>query len=163
MSDYNLSLVVRTATGKHVPALRAQGFVPSVIYGGKSEVLAQSAYNETEKVLRLAGYHSPIDLTIDGKKTPFLVALSLFLSKKFPPRKPSKLRHLSPSKILIFPTHQKPISLSTKSSRRSTSKPSHPTCQRSLSLTAQSLLPPKTSFLSKTFRCQRVSSLPIKS
>ena len=69
MSEYNLSLSVRTETGKKALALRAEGLVPSVIYGGKSEILAKSPYNETEKVLKLAGYHSPVDLIIDDKKT----------------------------------------------------------------------------------------------
>ena len=73
MSDYNLSLSVRTETGKKALALREEGLVPSVIYGGKSEILAKSPYNETEKVLKLAGYHSPIDLTIDDKKTMAIV------------------------------------------------------------------------------------------
>lgn len=73
MSDYNLSLAVRTVTGKKALALREEGLVPSVIYGGKSEVLAQSPYNETEKVLRLAGYHSPIDLMVGEKKTMAIV------------------------------------------------------------------------------------------
>jgi len=73
MSDYNLSLSVRTETGKKALALREEGLVPSVIYGGKSEILAKSPYNETEKVLRLAGYHSPIDLMVDDKKTMAIV------------------------------------------------------------------------------------------
>ncbi|MBR3319476.1 50S ribosomal protein L25 [Candidatus Saccharibacteria bacterium] len=73
MSDYNLSLSVRTETGKKALALREEGLVPSVIYGGKSEILAKSPYNETEKVLKLAGYHSPIDLTVDNKKTMAIV------------------------------------------------------------------------------------------
>ena len=73
MSDYNLSLSVRTETGKKALALREEGLVPSVIYGGKSEILAKSPYNETEKVLKLAGYHSPIDLTVDDKKTMAIV------------------------------------------------------------------------------------------
>ena len=73
MSDYNLSLSVRTETGKKALALRENGLVPSVIYGGKTEILAQSPYNETEKVLKLAGYHSPIDLTVDDKKTMAIV------------------------------------------------------------------------------------------
>ena len=67
MSDYNLSLSVRTETGKKALAVRQEGFVPSVIYGGKAPVLASSPYNETEKVLRAAGYHSPIDLSLAGK------------------------------------------------------------------------------------------------
>lgn len=69
MSEYNLSLSVRTETGKKALVLRKSGFIPSVIYGGKSEILAKSPYNETEKVLRGAGYHSPISLDIDGKKS----------------------------------------------------------------------------------------------
>ena len=73
MSEYNLSLSTRTETGKKALALRAEGLVPSVIYGGKSEILAKSPYNETEKVLKLAGYHSPIDLTIDNQKTMAIV------------------------------------------------------------------------------------------
>ena len=73
MSDYNLSLSVRTETGKKALALREEGLVPSVIYGGKSEILAKSPYNETEKVLKLAGYHSPIDLTVNNKKTMAIV------------------------------------------------------------------------------------------
>ena len=73
MSDYNLSLSVRTETGKEALALREEGLGPSVIYGGKSEILAKSPYNETEKVLKLAGYHSPIDLTVDNKKTMAIV------------------------------------------------------------------------------------------
>ena len=42
MSEYNLSLSVRTETGKRALALREEGLVPSVIYGGKSEILAKS-------------------------------------------------------------------------------------------------------------------------
>ena len=73
MSDYNLSLTVRTETGKKALALREEGLIPSVIYGGKSEILAKSPYNETEKVLRLAGYHSPVDLVVGDKKTMAIV------------------------------------------------------------------------------------------
>ena len=68
MSDIKLSLNARTATGKKVAGLRADGFIPSVIYGEGEPVLAQSAYNETEKTLLAAGYHSTIDVDFDGKK-----------------------------------------------------------------------------------------------
>ena len=68
MSDIKLSLNARTATGKKVAGLRAEGLIPSVIYGEGEPVLAQSAYNETEKVLLAAGYHSTIDVDFDGKK-----------------------------------------------------------------------------------------------
>ena len=68
MSENKLSLEKRTVSGKKTASLRADGLIPSVIYGGKGEpMLAQSAYNETEKVLKAAGYHSTIDLTVDGK------------------------------------------------------------------------------------------------
>ena len=68
MSDIKLSLNARTATGKKVAGLRAEGLIPSVIYGEGEPVLAQSAYNETEKALLVAGYHSTIDVDFDGKK-----------------------------------------------------------------------------------------------
>ncbi len=68
MSETKLSLDKRTATGKKLGAIRAAGQIPSVVYGNDKEpVLTVSDYNATEKVLRAAGYHSPIDLTIDGK------------------------------------------------------------------------------------------------
>ena len=62
-----LSLTARTAQGKHLKSLRAAGQIPSVIYGGETPILAASAYNPTEKALLEAGYHSPIELTIDGQ------------------------------------------------------------------------------------------------
>ena len=68
MSDIKLSLNARTLTGKKLAGLRAEGLIPSVIYGEGEPVLAQSAYNDTEKVLLTAGYHSTIDVDIDGKK-----------------------------------------------------------------------------------------------
>ncbi len=74
MSDIKLTLVKRTATGKELSALRATGMIPSVVYGGEVEpALTQSAYNDTEKVLRAAGYHSTIDLTINDKTQMALV------------------------------------------------------------------------------------------
>ena len=74
MSEIKLTLAKRTATGKKLGALRESGIIPSVIYGGKSEpVLAQSAYNETEKALLAAGYHSTLDLNVEGKTQMALV------------------------------------------------------------------------------------------
>jgi large subunit ribosomal protein L25 len=74
MSEDKLSLAKRELTGKKVKSLREQGLIPSVIFGGKGEpILAQSEYVATEKVLLNAGYHSPIDLDIDGKKQMALV------------------------------------------------------------------------------------------
>jgi len=68
MSDTKLNLSKRTITGKKVASLRADGLIPSVVYGGKGDpIITESAYVETEKALQQAGYHSTLDLTIDGK------------------------------------------------------------------------------------------------
>lgn len=68
MAEYKLTLEKREVTGKKLKALRAQGMIPSVVYGGKTPVLLASEYVATEKVLEKAGYHSPIDLDMAGKK-----------------------------------------------------------------------------------------------
>ncbi|MBQ5812125.1 50S ribosomal protein L25 [Candidatus Saccharibacteria bacterium] len=68
MAEYKLKLEKRELTGKKLKSLRANGLIPSVIYGGKEPILAESEYVATEKVLEKAGYHSPVDLDIDGKK-----------------------------------------------------------------------------------------------
>lgn len=73
MSDTKLALAKREVAGKKVKNLREQGLIPSVIFGEGEPVLTQSVYNETEKAVREAGYHSPIDLTIDGKAQMALV------------------------------------------------------------------------------------------
>lgn len=68
MAEYKLTLEKREVTGKKLKGLRAKGLIPSVAYGGKEPVLLASEYVATEKVLEKAGYHSPIDLDIEGKK-----------------------------------------------------------------------------------------------
>lgn len=69
MHDISLKLQTRDVQGKKVTALREEGFVPSVIYGGQADpIMAQSALVETTKVVRAAGKHTPVKLTIDGKK-----------------------------------------------------------------------------------------------
>ena len=68
MAEYKLSLEKRELTGKHLKSLRAEGKIPSVVYGGKEPILLTSEYVATEKVLEKAGYHSPIDLDMAGKK-----------------------------------------------------------------------------------------------
>lgn len=68
MAEYKLALKKREVVGKKLKGLRAEGLIPSVIYGGKEPILASSEYVATEKVLLKAGYHSPIDLEVDGKK-----------------------------------------------------------------------------------------------
>ena len=67
MSEYKLTLKKRELTGKKLKSLRESGLIPSVIYGDKEPILASSEYVATEKVLNLAGYHSPIDLDLEGK------------------------------------------------------------------------------------------------
>lgn len=68
MAEYKLSLEKREITGKKLKDLRAKGMIPSVLYGGKEPVLLASEYVATEKILEKAGYHSPIDLDMVGKK-----------------------------------------------------------------------------------------------
>lgn len=68
MAEYKLSLEKREVTGKKLKNLRADGMIPSVLYGSKEPVLLASEYVPTEKVLMAAGHHSPIDLMVDGKK-----------------------------------------------------------------------------------------------
>ena len=68
MAEYKLTLEKREVIGKKLRDLRAKGLIPSVVYGGKEPVLLASEYVATEKVLEKAGYHSPIDLDMAGKK-----------------------------------------------------------------------------------------------
>jgi len=69
MNDINLKLTTRTATGKQAAKLRAEGQIPSIVYGGQSTPMAtQSPLVETTKAAHAAGKHSPVHLTIDGKK-----------------------------------------------------------------------------------------------
>ena len=68
MAEYKLTLKKREVKGKKIKALRIEGLIPSVVYGDKEPILASSEYVATEKVLLNAGYHSPIDLDVDGKK-----------------------------------------------------------------------------------------------
>ena len=73
MSEIKLSLNARTLTGKKLAGLRKDGIIPSVIYGEGEPVLTQSVYNETAKALLVAGYHSTIDIDLDGKKKMVIV------------------------------------------------------------------------------------------
>jgi large subunit ribosomal protein L25 len=69
MNEISLALDERTAEGKQVKKLRAEGFVPSVVYGGSgAPISTQSAFVETTKVVHAAGKHSPVHLTVGGKK-----------------------------------------------------------------------------------------------
>lgn len=69
MNDISLKLDERTVVGKRAARLRQEGLIPSVVYGGKADpITTQSAQVETTKVARAAGKHTPVHLTIDGKK-----------------------------------------------------------------------------------------------
>ncbi|MCL2869455.1 50S ribosomal protein L25 [Candidatus Saccharibacteria bacterium] len=69
MSETSLKLQKREAKGKKVKVLRKQGIVPGVLYGaGSDPILVQSDYNPIEKVIKIAGKHTPVELDIDGKK-----------------------------------------------------------------------------------------------
>lgn len=68
-NDITLKLDTRTLAGKQLRQLRAEGLVPSVVYGGHAEPIStQSPVVATTKVARAAGKHSPVHLMIDGKK-----------------------------------------------------------------------------------------------
>jgi large subunit ribosomal protein L25 len=65
-----LTLSKRTEQGKKVARLRKEGLVPGVIYGQDFEpILVQSKYGDIEKVVREAGRHTPVVVTVDGKTT----------------------------------------------------------------------------------------------
>ncbi len=65
----NLKLDVREQQGKKVAKLRNKGIVPGVMYGhGFDPMLVQAEYNVMDKVVREAGKHTPVHVTIDGKK-----------------------------------------------------------------------------------------------
>ena len=69
MNDISLKLNGRTVVGKKSARLRQEGFIPSVVYGGKADPIAtQSPKVETTKVVHAAGKHTPVHLTVDGKK-----------------------------------------------------------------------------------------------
>ncbi len=86
----NLTLDTRTLQGKKVRTLRKQGIVPGVVYGeGFDPILVQTDYVAMEKTVRDAGKHTPVNITVGGKKR-------IALIKDFD-REPVKarLRHVS--------------------------------------------------------------------
>jgi len=65
----NLKLEKRELQGKKARVLRLQGLVPAVVYGpGIEPANGQAPLNVIEKVVRDAGKHTPVHLTIDSKK-----------------------------------------------------------------------------------------------
>ena len=71
MGDNKITLKVseRTVFGKKVKSLRREGIVPVVVYGpGMEPKAVQAGYNELEKVVKAAGKHTPVHITLDDKK-----------------------------------------------------------------------------------------------
>ena len=65
----NFTLQTRELQGKKVARLRKEGIVPGVVYGhGIDPIVVQSPYREIEVTVRSAGKHTPVHLTIGGKK-----------------------------------------------------------------------------------------------
>jgi len=90
MHDISLKLEKRDASGKKNIKLRDSGFIPSVVYGGQDEPIAtQSTEVETVKIVKSAGKHTPVNLTIDGKKK-----MAIIKSIDIDPVK-HKLRHVA--------------------------------------------------------------------
>lgn len=64
-----LKVQERTVHGKKVQQLRRDGIVPVVVYGpGMEPASVQASYNELEKVVKIAGKHTPVHITLDDKK-----------------------------------------------------------------------------------------------
>lgn len=65
----NLNVEARDVHGKKVAKLRKEGIVPGVIYGpGMEPVSIQVQEGPMTKTMRQAGYHTPVYLTVNGKK-----------------------------------------------------------------------------------------------
>lgn len=65
----NLTLEARKLQGKKVSQLRRNGLVPGVVYGhGMDPTLVQVPYGPLDKVVRLAGKHSPVHIELGAKK-----------------------------------------------------------------------------------------------
>ncbi|HEX6258603.1 MAG TPA: 50S ribosomal protein L25 [Candidatus Saccharimonadales bacterium] len=70
----SLTLEKRNVLGKKVAKLRAQGQTPGVVYGhGVEPVAVQAPTLEMQKVIRKAGKHHPVQVTVDGKKRVALI------------------------------------------------------------------------------------------
>lgn len=85
-----ITLDVRTHAGKKVAQLRKQGIVPGVVYGHDMDPqLVQAEYGSLDKVVREAGKHSAVHLTIGSKKR-----IALIKDADRDPVK-ARLRHVS--------------------------------------------------------------------
>jgi large subunit ribosomal protein L25 len=75
MSDkVTLTVEKREATGKKVAKLRQDGLVPAVVYGSDLEPSnVQFDQRDAQRVVREAGRHAPVELTLDGKASTALI------------------------------------------------------------------------------------------
>src|SRR5688500_18970800 len=65
MPEVNLAAAKRTAVAKQLPALRAQGVVPGVVYGqGKEPTLIQTDAKFLEKIYHQAGTSKLVKLAV---------------------------------------------------------------------------------------------------
>ena len=86
----NLTLEIREEQGKKAVRLRNEGIVPGVMYGqGFHPVMVKAPYGLIDKVVREAGKHTPVHVTLDGKKR---IALIKDIDRE--PVK-ARLRHVS--------------------------------------------------------------------
>jgi large subunit ribosomal protein L25 len=75
MSD-KITLVVekREATGKQTKKLRQHGLVPAVIYGSDFQPHnIQFSQQDAQRIVRAAGRHAPVELTLDSKASTALI------------------------------------------------------------------------------------------
>ncbi len=69
MNEITLQLDERTISGKKTSDLRADGFIPSVVYGAQDKpIMTQSSAVETLKAIKAVGKHTPLNIMVDGKK-----------------------------------------------------------------------------------------------
>lgn len=69
MSNPTLQASTRKEIGHYVEHVRAEGMIPAVVYGGKESFNIKMAKVPFDKLFRLAGESTLVDLVIDEKKT----------------------------------------------------------------------------------------------
>ena len=69
-----LDVQKREALGKSVAVLRKEEFVPAVVYGKDfTPMNIQAPYLDIARTVREAGTHTPVELSVDGKKQTALI------------------------------------------------------------------------------------------
>lgn len=68
MDKILLKLNTRSVKGKKAAKLRKQNIIPSVVYSDGKSALTQSEEVPTLKAVKTAGRHTPVELSMDGKK-----------------------------------------------------------------------------------------------